>query len=55
MDIDFLYSNLPVDWGNRIRRLHLCGLDPPTEYPASDIKPSDGEAPVLEFGVLLHC
>ena len=39
----------PVDWGCRIRRLHLCRVvrHPHNECPVYDIKKSDSEAPVI--------
>ena len=41
----------PNDWGGecyRIHRLHLCrGVKKTNESPGYDIKPSDGEVPVL--------
>ena len=44
-------SNLQrsVDWGGRIRRLHLCrGVRPRSiEYPVYDTKKSDSEAPEM--------
>ena len=41
----------PVGWGCRIYQQHLCRWirPPPNEYPGCDIKPSDGEARLLEI------
>ena len=49
MSIFFLSD--PINWGCRIRQLHLCSgvRPPPNECPGYHTKPSDGEAPVREF------
>ena len=48
-----LYLYCPVQWGCRICWWHLCSwVRPPPPNQVSWIsKPSDGEAPVLEFGI----
>ncbi len=47
-DVDSVYC--PVDWGCRIKRLHLCWVvrpHPTNECPAYGTKQSDGEVPVM--------
>ena len=46
--VTFMLNSRPVGLGCRIHQLHLCrGVPPSTECPRYDIKPSDGEVPVI--------